>query len=148
MSSSNILINDSDIFICEAFKKILDAPPAQMEEKLGSQARLAIASFLTQLPPADQLNASIMANHITAFCEPNKILKEWLKKNYLLLNKDGITKIVKTNLDPGDEADAPPVVNADMLANKGRDICQDMQRWAAEFPSPSNQGNQNESKSN
>lgn len=145
MSGSDIVINNSDIFICEAFRQILTDTPAELEEKLGSQGRLAIATYLRQLPPEDQLNPDAMANHITKFCQQlgNEDLKEWLGNIYDRLDEDGIEKLVKKTGDPGDEADAPPEEDRNILQNEGRDICQSLQHWADEVQNQSNQGNQN-----
>lgn len=143
MSDSDILISDSDIFICEAFKQILANPPAQLEQKLGSQAPLAIATYLTRLPSEEQLDPAAMANHITAFCqlEGNEDLEEELGKIYDRLDKDGIDKLVKKTGDPGEEADAPTETGR-MLTNEGRDICQSLQHWATEVLNQNSQGNQ------
>lgn len=143
MSSSDISIRDSDIFICEAFKQILANSPAEIEQKLGSQASPAIANYLTQLPSADKLNPAAMANHITAFCQRlgNETLKEWLGETYDRLDQDGINNLVKKTGDPGDEADAPTETSR-MLSNEGRDICQSLQSWATEVLNQNSQGNQ------
>ena len=139
MSSSDISISDSDIFICEAFKEILADSPAELDQ----QTRLNIATYLTQLPSADQFDPSLMANHITAFCQQpgNEALKEWLGEIYDRLDEDGIDKLVKKTGDPGDEADAPTETRR-MLSNEGRDICQSLQNWATEVLNQSNPGNQ------
>jgi hypothetical protein len=144
MSASDILIRDSDVFICEAFKQILVNPPAQLEQKLGSQARLAIATHLAQLPPEDQLGPAAMANHITEFClrPGNEDLKEWLGEIYDRLAEDGIDKLVKQTLDPGDEADAGTEMETILLTNESRDIWQFLQNWATEELNQSNQANQ------
>jgi hypothetical protein len=143
MSSSDILISDSDIFICEAFKQILAKFPAELENKLGCQARPAIATYLTQLPPTEQLDPAAMANHITEFCQRpgNAELKEWLGETYDCLDQDGIDKLVKKTGDPGDEADALTETSR-MLSNEGRDICQFLQNWATEVLNQNNPDNQ------
>lgn len=143
MSSSDISIRDSDIFICEAFRQILANSPAEIEKKLNRQPSPAIAKYLTQLPPADKLNPAAMANHITAFCQRlgNEDLEEWLGEIYDGLDQDGINKLVKKTGDPGDEADAPTETSR-MLSNEGRDICQSLLTRATEVLTQTNQGNQ------
>ncbi len=147
MSASDTLsddINDGDIFICEAFKQILVNPPAELEQRLGSQARLAIATHLAQLPPEYQLDPAAMANHITEFCQRpgNEDLKEWLGEIFDRLDKDGIDKLDKQTLDPDDEADALPPRDIIVLNNESRDIWQSLQKWATEELNQNNQGNQ------
>lgn len=141
MSGSDISISDSDIFICEAFKEILANSPAEQDKNLDSPARFAIASYLTQLPSVDKLDPSVMANHITAFCQRsgNENLKEWLGEIYDRLDEDGIDKLVKKTGDPGEEADAPTETDR-MLTNEGRDICQFIQTWANEELNQNNEG--------
>ena len=125
---------DSDIFICEAFRQILVAPAAEVEEKLTGERRLAIANYLAGIPQSDKLDPEEMADRIAAFCEfpGNEDLEQWLGEIYDRLDPEGIDKIVKKTGDPGDEADAPPKRNRQILSNEGRDICEELQRWAQE----------------
>lgn len=143
MNDSHAFINDSDILICQAFKQLLINPPVELEEKLGSQARLAIATCLAQLPPEDKLDPDKMANHIAEFCQQpgNEELEECLGDIYNSLDKDGISNLLKKTNDPGDNADISTETTR-MLTNEGRDICQFLQGWAAEELNQSNQGNQ------
>ena len=140
-------MSDSDLVICQAFHQILATPPAELEQKLGSQAHLAIATYLTQLPPQDHLDATAMAKHIGEFCHQpgNEALDEWFLDIFLDIYKslgaDDIQKQIKNTKDPGDEADAPTETSR-MLSNEGRDICQSLQNWATEVLNQSNQGNQ------
>ncbi|MGK7874624.1 MAG: hypothetical protein AB4426_15355 [Xenococcaceae cyanobacterium] len=147
MNDSDTII--SDFYICEAFKQILTASSAELEQKLDSQARQKIATYLVQLPSEDKLNPGTMANHITAFCQQpgNKNLYEWLGDIYDRLDKDSIDKILKKTGDPGEEADEQTETPR-MLIQRGRDICQDLQRLATEVQNQSNQGTQNASNPN
>ncbi|NER38969.1 MAG: hypothetical protein F6J93_34270 [Oscillatoria sp. SIO1A7] len=142
---------DSDIFICEAFRQILVSPAAEVEEKLTGARRMAIANYLMEIPQGDKLDPEEMADHIAAFCElpGNEDLERWLGENYDRLDPEGINQIVKKTGDPGDEADAPPKQNRPILSNEGRDICEELQRWAREErDKQSKGGSQNVSNSN
>jgi len=145
VSSSDIVISDSDIFICEAFRQILATPTAELIEKLGSKAPLAITNYLESIPQHEQLNAEIMANHITAFCQQpgNENLNEWLGTIYDSLDENGIDKVVKKTGDPDDKATAI-APNSRQRLNESRDICQFLQDWAKkDVQDDSNQGNKN-----
>lgn len=135
-------MSDSDVVICQAFHQILATPPAKLEKKLSSQTYLAIATYLTQLPPQDHLDATAMAKHIGEYCHRpgNEVLDEWFLDIYNSLGADDIQKQVKNTKDPGDEADAPTEISR-MLSNEGRDICQSLQNLATELLNQSNQGN-------
>ncbi|MEQ9483367.1 hypothetical protein [Coleofasciculus sp. F4-SAH-05] len=142
MSSSDSVIKDSDIFICEAFKQILNQPAVELEKTLGSQMPGDIRLYLRQLPSEDYQNPAAMANHITEFCQQpgNEALDEWLGEIYDGLDTDGIDKLVKKTGDPGEEADAPTETNR-ILINEARDICQYLQNWATQQLNQRNQGN-------
>ncbi len=142
MSSSDSVIRDHDIFICEAFKQILNQPPVELEKTLGSQMPGDIRLYLRQLPSEDYLNPAAMANHITEFCQQpgNEALNEWLEKIYGCLYADGIDKLVKKTGDPGPDVDAPTETKR-ILINEGRDICQYLQNWATQQLNQTNQGN-------
>jgi len=142
MSSSDSVITDSDIFICEAFKQILNQPLVELAKTLGSQMPYDIHLYLRQLPSEDYQNPAVMANHITDFCQQpgNETLDEWLGDIYDCLDTDGIDKLVKKTGDPGEEADAPTEPNR-ILINEGRDICQYLQNWATQQLNQTNQRN-------
>ncbi len=136
-------MSDSDLVICQAFHQILATPPAELEKKLSNQTHFAIATYLTQLPPQDRLDATAMAKHIGEFCHQpgNEALDEWFLDIYNSLGADDIKKQFKNTKDPGDEADAPTETSR-MLSNEGRDICQSLQSLVTEVLNQSNQGNQ------
>ncbi|MFP4124737.1 MAG: hypothetical protein ACLFWI_27815 [Coleofasciculus sp.] len=142
MSSSDSVITDSDIFICEAFKQILTQPLVELEKTLGSQMPYDIHLYLRQLPSDDYQNPAVMASHITDFCQQpgNEALNEWLGDIYDCLDANGIDKLVKKTGDPGEEADAPTEPNR-ILINEGRDICQYLQNWATQQLNQTNQRN-------
>lgn len=144
-----MMISDSDILICKAFSQILTIPPAQLAEKIGSETTLAIANYLQNIPPIEQLDSAVMANHITAFCQKpgNQNLKDWLGEIYCSLDEDGIDNLVKKTGDPDDTATAISQ-NPRQRINESRDICQSLQDWANNVLNQSNQGNQNATSSN
>lgn len=146
MNSNNM--TDTDTLMCEAFKQILTSPVSQLEQKLGSEARFAIANYLNSLPSKDFQEPAVMANKIAVFCQltENKTLQDWWGEIYETLNEDGIDKVIKKSRDPGEEADDEPDTQK-ILTNEGRDICQYLERWAQEVKSQDNQGNQDGSNS-
>jgi len=131
MSSSDIEMNNSDIFICAAFRQMLLDSDPEGENQLNRETAISIANYLAQIPPDDQLQPAVMANHITAFCERsgNEQLYEWLGEMYDRLDKDGIDTLVKKTGDPDDEVDSPSITTR-MLENESRDICNFLQKWA------------------
>lgn len=140
-------MSDSDFVICQAFHQILAASPAELEKKkLDKKTHLAIATYLTQLPPQDHLDVTAMAKHIGEYCHQpgNEALDEWFLDIYNSLGADDIQKQIKNTKDPGDEADAPTQTSR-MLSNEGRDICQSLQSLATEVLNQGDQGNQNAS---
>nr|WP_019488107.1 hypothetical protein [Kamptonema formosum] len=143
------MISDSDFFICEAFSQILASPPAELAEKFGSETPLAIANYLQNIPPAEQLDSAAMANYITAFCQKpgNENLNERLGEIYDSLDEDGIDKLVKKTGDPDDIATAISQ-NPRQRINESRDICQSLQSWANNVRNQTNQRNQNATNSN
>ena len=96
MNDNEILIEDSDFFICKAFQEIITSGN-KLEEKLGSQARLAIVKYLRELPLEDYEDPAVMANRITAFSQLSgyEILNEWLGDIYDRLDESGIEKLLK-----------------------------------------------------
>ena len=152
MSTRDIVIEDSDFFMCEAFRQIATASDAELERQLdvnGSTVRLAIARYLSGLPLTDFQNPAVMANRIAEFCQKPgcERLEEWWGDLYNQLDTDGIDAVLKTSLDPGEEADDEPETQR-TLTNEGRDICQQLERWAKEVESQNHPGNQNASNSN
>ncbi len=147
MNENDTLIQDSDFFICKAFKEIITARN-ELENKLGSQARLAIDKYLVKLPSEDFKDPSVMANHITAFSQRsgNESLNEWLGEIYDRLDESGIEKILKKMGDPGEEADAEPQIRRN-ITNEARDICKDIEIWAKQ-ERDNNQSDRNDSNSN
>ncbi|MEQ9623784.1 hypothetical protein [Coleofasciculus chthonoplastes] len=136
------VIEDRDIFICEAFKQILNQPAVELEKTLGSQMPGDIRLYLRQLPSEEYQNPAAMANHITEFCQQpgNEALNEWLEKICNCLYKYGIDKLVKKTGDPGPDVDAPTETKR-ILINEGRDICQYLQNWATQQVNQRHQGN-------
>ncbi|MFN6571101.1 hypothetical protein [Dendronalium sp. ChiSLP03b] len=145
---NNSDIQDTDFFMCEAFKQILTSPKVELEQKLGSGASHVIANYLTTLPSEDFQDPAIMANRIAAFCQrpENKNLQDWWGEIYDRLDEDGIDIFVKKSRDPGEEADDEPETTQ-IITNEGRDICQYLERWAQEVKSQDTQGNQDDSNS-
>lgn len=137
-------MDDSDFFICEAFRQILVSSGMEGDRQLNEETTVSLANYLAQLPPQDHLNPAIMANHITAFCQQpgNEELKEWLGEVYDRLDRDGIDKLVKKTGDPGPEVDSKPITPR-LLYNEGRNACQFLQKWATEVQTQNVQGNQN-----
>ena len=148
MSENDILIENSDFFICKAFKEII-TEGNELENKLGSQARLAIVNYLVELPSEEYENPSAIANHISAFCQRsgNESLYKWLLEIYNRLDETGIEKILKKTGDPGEQAEAPPQMKR-IILNEARDICQELERLAKEEKDNNNQSDRNESNSN
>lgn len=136
-------MNDSDFFICAAFRELLVNPSPEYQEKITPKTANSIAQYLSQLPAEDRQNPPVMANHITAFCQQpeNEELYEWLGEIYDRLDTDGIDTLVKKTGDPSDEADSESIAER-MLYNESRDICDDLQKWADEQEKDS--GNKND----
>ena len=134
MSNSENKMNDSDFFICAAFRKILKISATEEQKHLDRETKISLANYLIQLPPKDKVNPAAMANHITAFCENpgNERLNEWLGEIYDRLDADGIDKLVKKTGDPDDDADGPSTTKG-LFDNEGRDILEDLQKWANEI---------------
>ncbi|MDJ0713993.1 MAG: hypothetical protein QNJ54_07210 [Prochloraceae cyanobacterium] len=147
MSNNDILIEDSsDFFICKAFHEIITAGK-ELENKLGNQARLAIANYLVKIPSEEYEDPSAIANRITAFSQRssgNKRLNEWLGKIYDRLDETGIEKILKKTGDPGEEAEEDPKMTTN-ISNEARDICKDIERCAKEERDNNNQSDRNDS---
>ncbi|HEY9801662.1 MAG TPA: hypothetical protein V6D25_14995 [Leptolyngbyaceae cyanobacterium] len=143
MNNNNF--TDTDTLMCKAFKEIVALPASEIEQKLGSEARVSIANYLNNLPAQDFQNPNVMANHISVFClsPENKNLRDWWREIYYRLNKDGINKIVKKSLDPGEEADDEPETQ-NLISNEGRDICLYLERWAQEVKNQDNQSQDNQ----
>ncbi|MEQ8382286.1 MAG: hypothetical protein RH949_07950 [Coleofasciculus sp. A1-SPW-01] len=135
-------MNKEHILICQAFGQMLENSTTELEEKLTTNTRVAIARYFTQLPEEDRLNPSIMAIKIGHFCYSpgHENLKIWLLRIYNRLGIDDIQKVVKKTGDPGEEADAPTEPNR-ILINEGRDICQYLQNWATQQLNQTNQRN-------
>lgn len=131
-SSNDIEMNNSDFFICAAFRQMLLDFETETENKLNRETAISIANYLAQIPPAEQLQPAVMANHITRFFQQpgNERLYEWLGEIYARLDKDGIDKLVKKTGDPDDEVDGPSITKR-MLENESRDICNFLQKWAS-----------------
>ncbi|EDX77624.1 hypothetical protein MC7420_2948 [Coleofasciculus chthonoplastes PCC 7420] len=135
-------MNKEHILICQAFGQMLENSTTELEEKLTTNTRVAIARYFTQLPEEDRLNPSIMAIKIGHFCYSpgHENLKKWLLRIYNRLGIDDIQKVVKKTGDPGEEADAPTETNR-ILINEARDICQYLQNWATQQLNQTNQRN-------
>ncbi len=146
---SELHFQTRDVYTCEAFKQILTAYTKNREQNIDSAIYEQLFAYFKQLPSEELLDPAIMANHITSFCQQpeNKILYEWLGEIYDRLDDNGIEKIVKQTLDPGDQADQEPD-SSRIIQQKGRDICQDLERLVDEWQEPNNQDKQNTSKSN
>lgn len=134
MSNSDIQMSESDFFICVAFHEMLGLSGTEEQQKLDRETAISIAHYLTKLPPEDKLNPAAMANHIPAFCKQpgNEQLNEWFGEIYDRLDEDGIDKLEKKTGDPDDEADGPSITPG-QLKNEGRDILEDLQKWATEM---------------
>ncbi|MEQ9357545.1 hypothetical protein [Coleofasciculus chthonoplastes] len=135
-------MNKEHILICQAFGQLLENSTTELEEKLTTNTRVAIARYLTQLPEKDRLNPWIMANKIGELCykSGHENLKKWLLPIYNRLGIDDTRKLVKKINDPGEGADAPPETKR-ILINEGRDICQYLQNWATQQLNQRNQDN-------
>jgi hypothetical protein len=141
-------IQDTDFFMCAAFKQLLTASNHELEQKLGSKAHLAIAKYFITFPSKDFQNPAIIANHIATYCQQpgNENLQESWGQIYDRLDKDGIDIFVKKSRDPGEEADEPPNTQR-IITNEARDICQFLENWGKQILSQNNQGNQDDSNS-
>lgn len=148
MSSKDIEMNNSDFFICAAFRQMLLDSDPETEGKLDRATAVSIANYLAQIPPEEQLEPAVMANHITEFCQQpgNERLYEWLGEIYDRLDEDGIDKLVKKTGDPDETADGPPQAER-MLYNEGRDICDFLQKWANKNQKPPEKENEQQPKS-
>ena len=137
-----------DVYTCEALRQILTAYTNNQEQKIDSAVYEQLFAYLQQLPSEDFHEPARMANHITSFCQQpeNKILYEWLGEIYDRLDDNGIEKIVKQTLDPGDKADKEPD-SSRIIQQKGRDICQNLERLVGEWQEQNNREQQNTSKS-
>jgi hypothetical protein len=146
--SNDEIQKQKNFLIGKAFLQLLQSPPAELAEKLDSQRRKSLATYLTKLPPADRENPSAMVEHIGKFCyaEENEYLKKWLLTTYNSLSEDSGQKIFTTR-DPKREAMALKI-NQEILDNESRDVCQKIQEWAAKEIAENSQGNQNDSQSN
>ncbi|MEQ8996648.1 MAG: hypothetical protein RID53_09115 [Coleofasciculus sp. B1-GNL1-01] len=135
-------MDNEHIIICQAFGQLLENSTTELEEKLTTNTRVAIARHLTQLPDEDRSNPLIMAKNIGEFCyrPGHENLKKWLLRLYNRLGTDDIQKLVKKINDPGEGADAPPETKR-ILINEGRDICQYLQNWATQQLNQTNQRN-------
>lgn len=145
---SNNDIQYTDFFICQAFYQILTSPLDELEQKLGSKAHIEIAEHFIRLPPEDFQNSAVMANRIAAYCQQpgNESLQEWWGEIYDILDEDGINKMLKQSLDPGEEADDEPETQR-FLTNQSRGICKCIKKWAEDNSAQNNQGHQDDAKS-
>jgi len=145
---NNIDIQDADVFMCAAFKQILTSPKDELEQKLGSNACLAIAKYLQSLPLNDLHNPALMANHIAAYCQQpgQENLQSWWGEIYDRLDEDGIDKLVKKSLDPSEEADDEPETQR-VITNESRDICKYLEDWAKDTLNQDSQGNEDDANS-
>lgn len=148
MSSSKINMNNSDFFICKAFREMLIGVDTENKLQLDSETVVSLANYLAQIPPAEQLQLSVMANRITKFCQQpgNEQLSECLGQIYDRLDRDGIDKLVKKTGDPGETADDSSQAKQ-ILDNEGRDICDFLQQWVSKNQNPPKKENEQQPKS-
>jgi hypothetical protein len=148
MSSSKINMNNSDFFICKAFREMLIGVDTENKLQLDSETVVSLANYLAQIPPAEQLQPSVMANHITKFCQQpgNEQLNEWLGEIYDRLDEDGIDKLVKKTGDPGETADDSSQAKQ-ILYNDSRDIFDFLQKRVSKNQNTPEKQNEQQPKS-
>ena len=134
MNSENNHEIDRKSFICEAFRLLLEQPPAEIYNSIGEAGFQEIANFLTNISPEDQLNPSAIVEHIAEYCyQPgNEVLKKWYLKSYNSIAQEDIQNVIKKTGDAGDRPSMTSVSNS-VVPEEVLQSFKSMQHWAIEF---------------
>jgi len=134
MNSENNHEINRYLLICEAFRLLIEQPPAELYNSIGEAGFQEIANFLTNISPEDQLNPSAIVEHIAEYCyQPgNEVLKKWYLKSYNSIAQEDIQNVLKKTGDAGDRPSMTSFSNS-VVAEEVLQSCKSMQHWAIEF---------------
>lgn len=121
--------------MCEAFRLLLEQPPAELYDSIGEAGFQEIANFLTKISPEDRLNHSAMVEHIAEYCyrPGNEVLKKWYLKSYNSIAPEDIQAVLKKTGDAGDHRPSMTSSPNTIVAEEVLHTCEYLQQWAIEF---------------